>query len=403
MNPDSSAPTQPDTPPPPHQRWTTERAAAERGPILHPLAGANPKTFLTQVRRQGNYSDRSRRQRIVSWAAFIGRMPWSAYESARWGRAIREHRVEKPPIFLIGHWRSGTTHLHNLLSRDPQFGFIDFGETAMPWDMIGKKVEFGRSIIKKILPATRGYDNVRLSLEEPQEEEMALGNLNPLCYYNIYYFPLQSEDYSRRALFFQGVSDGEREAFEKAYEFLIRKVSFVKGGRQLLFKNPPSTTRIPLLKKLYPHAKFVHIVRNPYPVYRSSIGKFARLYNAFAWQDFTGIDTHRLTIDIYEELMKQYLIDRQTLSDRDLCETTYEAITADPLGEIGRIYDTLGIGNKAEGLENISRYIDTIRDYEPNVHRMDRAHVEEIQDRWRFSFDHWGYPIDPPSNIRIEG
>lgn len=400
-----ASPAPPDSPPAPPSspRWTLERAASEPGPILHPLAGANPATFFAQVRRQGGYSARSRRQRLVTWAAFLGRLPWSAYEALRWGRAIREHRLSKPPIFLIGHWRSGTTHLHNLLSRDPQFGFMDFGETAMPWDMIGPKVTFGRDIIRKILPATRGYDNVRLALEEPQEEEMALGNLNPLCYYNIYYFPRHSDDYSRRALFFQGVGQAEREAFERAYAFLVRKVSFVKGGRQLLFKNPASTVRIPLLKRLFPEAKFVHIVRNPYPVYRSSIGKFPRLYNAFAWQDFQDIDTHRLTIDIYEELMRRYLIDRQTLSDRDLCETSYEAITADPLGEISRIYTTLGIDNREEGLEHIGRYVDSIRDYEPNVHRLGRARVEEIQTRWRFSFEHWGYPVDPPEGIRVEG
>lgn len=386
----------------PKPRWTLERAAAERGPILHPLAGANPRTFFTQVNRQGGYTARSRRQRLVTWAAFLGRLPWAAYESARWGRAIREHRVEKPPIFLIGHWRSGTTHLHNLLSRDPQFGFIDFGETTMPWDMIGPKVEIGRSVIRKILPTTRGYDNVRLSLEEPQEEEMALGNLNPLCYFNIYYFPRHSDDYSRRALFFTGVSDAEREAFERAYDFLIRKLSFVKGGRQLLFKNPASTARIPLLKRLYPDAKFVHIVRNPYPVYRSSIGKFPRLYNAFAWQDFSGVDTHRLTIDIYAELMQRYLQDRASLPPGDLYETSYEALTADPLGEIGRIYDRLGIGHRDEGLAHIARYVDSIRDYEPNEHRIARARVEEIQSRWRFAFDHFGYPIEPPANIRIE-
>lgn len=384
-------------------RWTLDRAAAEPGPMLHPLAGANPATFFRQALGHRDFSQRSRRQRVMTWLAFLGRLPWAGYESLRWGRAIREHRIEKPPIFLIGHWRSGTTHLHNLLSRDPQFGFLDFAETAMPYDMLGKKVEIGRYIIKKILPATRGYDNVKLALDEPQEEEMALGNLNPLCYYNTYYFPRHSHEYARKALFYEGITDAERENFEQAYAFLVRKLSYVKGGRQLLFKNPASTVRIPLLKRLFPDAKFVHIVRNPFPVYRSSIGKFARLYNAFAWQDFIDIDTHRITIDTYADLMKQYLIDRQTLSDRDLFETSYEKITADPLGEISRIYDAFDIGDKNAGLAEIARYAETIRDYEPNTHLMSRAHMEEIQDRWRFSFEHWNYPLNPPEGIRIDG
>ncbi|MCB1077803.1 MAG: sulfotransferase [Verrucomicrobiae bacterium] len=398
MNSESLATTQA----PAKLRWTIERAAAEPGPILHPLAGSNARTFFYHLRKHGGFTARSRKQRLVSWLAFLGRQPWSWYESVRYGRAIREHEVKKPPIFLIGHWRSGTTHLHNLLSRDPQFGYMDFGQTAMPWDMIGDKVEFGRSVIRKILPATRGYDNVRLSLEEPQEEEIALGSMNRIGYFHSYYFPQDAWAEGRRALFFDGATEQERENFERAYEFLIRKVSFAKGGKRLLFKNPPSTVRIPLLKRLYPHAKFVHIVRNPYPVYRSSIGKFPRLFNAFAWQDFSDVDTHRITIDTYADLMKQYLVDRQTLSDQDLYETSYEKITADPLGEIGRIYDRFEIEDKDAGLASIGQYVESIRDYEPNVHRMSRAHVEEIQDRWAFSFEHWGYPIEPPEGIRIE-
>ncbi len=382
-------------------RWTMERAEAEPGPGLHPLAGSNFRTFLTHYFRQGNYSARSRKQRIIAWVAQFTRGPWSLLEQIQWGRKIREHQLEQPPIFLIGHWRSGTTHLHNLLSRDPQFGFVDFGETAMPWDMMGKKVELGRRLIDNVLPETRGYDNVKLSLDQPQEEEMALGNLNPIGYYNIYYFPQQTEAYARQALFFEGLDEQQIARFEEAYEFLVRKLSLVKQGKRLLFKNPPTTTRIRLIRKLFPDAKFVHIVRNPYPVYRSSIGKFPRLYNAFAWQDFQDVDTHRFTIDTYEALMRRYLQDRSILAEGDLFETSYEKITEDPLGEIGRIYDALGIGNKEPGLEQIGRYVETIRDYQPNMHRMARRHVEEIQERWRFSFEEWGYPLEPPSDIEV--
>ena len=397
----SDSPTTSPPSTPARRGWTLERAAAEPGSGLHPLAGADFSTFLRQYFRHGEYSARSRKQRILTWIIQGARWPFSAWEQLRWGRRIREHRLDKPPIFLIGHWRSGTTHLHNLLSRDPQFGYIDFGGTAMPWDMLGAFGQAGREAVRRVLPETRGYDNVKLSLEEPQEEEMALGNMNPLGFYNIYYFPRQMDDHARRALFFDGVTARERERFEDAYRFLVKKLSVAKGGRQLLFKNPPSTARIPLIKKLFPEAKFVHIVRNPYPVYRSNIGKFARLYNAFAWQDFQDVKLSRFTIDLYEELMRRYLADRETLGAGDLFETTYEAITADPLGEIGRIYDALGIGDKETGLGKIAAYVETIRGYQKNVHKISAREAAEIQERWRFSFDHWGYPLHPPEEIEI--
>jgi len=32
---------------------------------------------------------------------------------------------KKPPVFVIGHWRSGTTHLHYLLTQDEQFSYLE--------------------------------------------------------------------------------------------------------------------------------------------------------------------------------------------------------------------------------------------------------------------------------------
>src|SRR5215475_890827 len=39
------------------------------------------------------------------------------------GDRVRETVIERPPLFVIGHWRTGTTLLHELLIRDKQFGF----------------------------------------------------------------------------------------------------------------------------------------------------------------------------------------------------------------------------------------------------------------------------------------
>ncbi len=42
-------------------------------------------------------------------------------ERAVFGRRVARVRLDHPPLFILGHWRSGTTLLHNLLARDPQF------------------------------------------------------------------------------------------------------------------------------------------------------------------------------------------------------------------------------------------------------------------------------------------
>ena len=40
-------------------------------------------------------------------------------------------RVEAP-LFILGHYRSGTTHLHNLLALDPQFAAPTFFQALNP-------------------------------------------------------------------------------------------------------------------------------------------------------------------------------------------------------------------------------------------------------------------------------
>jgi len=386
------------------QNWTLESAAAEAGPELHPLAGARLSTFLRHALLTPGLTSRSRHQRLIAWVVQAFRFPLATFENVRYAGAIARQKLDKPPIFLVGHWRSGTTHLHNLMSRDEQFGFLKFSETAMPFDMLGRKVEIARMFIDRALPETRGYDNVKLTLDEPQEEEMALGNLTSIGYYNIYYFPQQMRQHQQQSLFFNEVTEKEKVNFQKNYEFLVRKLSFVKGGKQLLLKNPPSTTRMPMIKQMFPNAKFIHIVRNPWPVFSSSVGKFPRLYNAFAWQDFQNVDLEAFTLKNYGEVMEKYLRDREqmNLPPRDLFETSYEKLTADPLGEIGRIYDQLELSGAENALEQIGKYLGDIKNYKKNRHRISAKDAEEIRSRWKFSFDEWGYPIDPPDDIVIE-
>jgi len=385
------------------EKWTLETAATEKAPGLHPLAGARLSVFLRHALFTPGLDPRTRYQRFIASVGQFLRFPSMLVETVQYSAIIHRHPVETPPVFIIGHWRSGTTHLHNLMCRDPQFGYMKFAETAMPLNMLGLIARAVTRLIDRALPEDRGFDKVRLTLEEPQEEEMGLGNLNPVGYYNIYYFPHEAERHRDRSLFFEGLTEKERATFRKNYEFLVKKVSYVKNGKQLLFKNPPSTCRIPMILEMFPNAKFVHIVRNPWEVYSSTCSHFARVFNAFAWQSFQDFDIRGYTLDTYGKLMSGYLADRDKLDlpANQLVETTYEAIASDPLGELGNIYDALGISAKDEGLQHIDEYLGTLEGYRTNAHSITSAEAKDVKERWKFAFDAWGYDPKPPASIEI--
>ena len=53
------------------------------------------------------------------------------------GRRISRQPLHPEPVFILGHPRTGTTHLHNLLALDPAFAFCNTfhaGEKAAPVD-----------------------------------------------------------------------------------------------------------------------------------------------------------------------------------------------------------------------------------------------------------------------------
>src|SRR5439155_13687857 len=53
------------------------------------------------------------------------------YEHWRYGRQLNDVAVERP-IFVLGHWRQGTTHLHNLMTVDQRFAFANNYQALFP-------------------------------------------------------------------------------------------------------------------------------------------------------------------------------------------------------------------------------------------------------------------------------
>ena len=77
---------------------------------------------------------------------------------------------KKPPVFVIGHWRSGTTHLHYLLSQDEQFSYLEaFQAFFFRVAFISKS--FMRPILNYFMPNTRPQDNIKIDPGAPTEEE----------------------------------------------------------------------------------------------------------------------------------------------------------------------------------------------------------------------------------------
>ena len=93
----------------------------------------------------------------------------------RWfyGRGIDETELAAPPLFIIGHWRSGTTFLHELLVLDDKFTSPTTYQCFAPFHFLLTERTIGR-FMGILLPKRRPMDNMLAGSERPQEDEFAL-------------------------------------------------------------------------------------------------------------------------------------------------------------------------------------------------------------------------------------
>src|SRR5437879_2949234 len=64
--------------------------------------------------------------------------PFRLLEHLRFDRAVNNLNIDEPPVFILGHWRSGTTYLHNLMCEDAQMGYVTTYQGIFP-ELLGSE------------------------------------------------------------------------------------------------------------------------------------------------------------------------------------------------------------------------------------------------------------------------
>ncbi|RME74537.1 MAG: sulfotransferase [Planctomycetota bacterium] len=372
-----------------------------RPTIEHPLMGANLRTLLATVRTAGPIPARHWPLLAAMFGSALARAPLSALESAIATLRTRRHDMP-PPVFVIGHWRSGTTHLHNLLGKDPRFGHISPLMSGLP-DNVLTLVRWLRPLLEKALPEDRHVDRVAVTPDSPQEDEIPLASLQPLSVFHAVYFPLRFERRFDAGVFFDGVDERAIARWERRHVQWLRKVSIAVGGRRLLIKNPVYTGRIARLRALWPGARFVHIVRDPFAVFRSTLLYYRKLLPGLALQPFEHLDLERFVLRCYARLMARYEAQAAALGPHELVELRYEELVGDPLGQLARVYEQLQLGDFETARPAIERYLDSIRDYRRNtLPPLEPEQIERIRTWWAPQIERWGYAAPEPAPPELD-
>jgi len=327
--------------------------------------------------------------------------PLRIYESLRFGRTVRRTVVHPSPIFIIGHWRSGTTHLHNILVRDKNLGCVSMWQAFAPGlCLIDERVlknPFNR-VAKKMHP-TREIDNIPLSLDNPEEEDLAIANMSPYSYLHMYSFPRRATYFFERYItYFDNLPESIISQWKGIYLTILRKATLKAGGKQLVIKNCADSARIKPLLELFPNAKFIHIYRNPYNIFRSTQHLYRVVMERAQLQEVGQNEHENWVLLFYSQLMQKLLADKALIPAGNLVEVKYEDLDKEPLAQLRKIYETLGLPGFAEAEPAFRAYLDSIAGYQKLAHKtLDDGAITKINRNWQFAFDALGYKLIEPA------
>ena len=312
-------------------------------------------------------------------------------ESLRYGRQIAETEVP-PPLFILGHWRSGTTHLHNLLAIDNRFASPSFSEVTIPHTFLTGEWVLN-AFLKVLLPSTRfEIDNVPLSISAPSEEEFALAQLTFYSPYMGWAFPADADQYDRYVSFRQA-PENHILAWKEAFRWFVKKLT-LRHQRPMILKSPPNTARIRMLLDIFPDARFIHIHRDPYTVYQSTRHLHVSSWKTFAFQTLDEQHLQERILRQYKDLYDAFLDDRSLIPEGRFVELSFTELEQEPLAQIERVYRELALPDFATVKPEVEQYIASLKGYKKNRHvELPEELRKRIAMEWRRTFDEWSYPV----------
>jgi omega-hydroxy-beta-dihydromenaquinone-9 sulfotransferase len=312
-----------------------------------------------------------------------------------WAR--REKRFEplfknvtiQPPIFILGHWRNGTTHLHNLITQDERLGYPNGYQVSFPHTFLSTEKK-DTPFMSFFLPRRRPMDNVEMTLATPQEDEFALVAATFKSPCMAWVFFRQKEQFEKY-LTFRDVDPAEVAEWRDAFYTFLKKLQW-RDSRPLVLKSPPHTARIGLLLKLFPNAKFIHIHRDPCTVFQSTRRTFEIMVTWHNLQRPNVPDLDNWLIRLYRMMYDAFFEDRDLIPAGNYREVAYEELERDPIGEVRKIYQTLKLPDFTAFEPCLQKYVNSLTGYQKNTFReLDPNLKARLRREWGRCFEEWGY------------
>ncbi len=309
---------------------------------------------------------------------------------ALWAHRFSRAELKEDPIFIIGHWRTGTTLLHELLSLDRRLRCPTTFECFLPNHFL-----VSQWLLKRwtafVLPPRRPSDNMSMGWDLPQEDEFALCNLGLPSPYAMIAFPNRLPQFGRY-LELDDLSDPERRRWKSVLMTFLKQLVCRRPGR-IVLKSPTHTFRLPVLCEMFPKSHFVHLVRDPYTVFMSTVRLWKSLFTSHGYQKPTWEGLEEYVFDTFGRMHRRLEATRGLVDPRRFHELRYEDLVSNPVAEVHALYGRLGLAGFDAVEPAVRAYVAARADYRTNRYELTPQLRGEIARRWKPYFEKYGYAL----------
>lgn len=329
---------------------------------------------------------------------------------------FRRIRVDRP-VFIVGHARSGTTLMHQLLTRDDaQFSWFMTYELALP-SILQKKVvralgRFDREVLGGAIEGriraweNRAFEKGRqmhpMSLTGPEEDEFVFAPTFHSSSLGVVFAYLdEMVPYNR---FDDAIDPATRARLMRYYRECVQRQLYVNGENRIhLSKNPLFSGKVASLLEAFPDARFAVMVRNPFETIPSIQKMMTRNYVASGTPPG---QIERALSTMGDDSFYFYRHPFEVLDAKPEARWTavpYELLVANPRAALEKVYADLGLDRTATSSVALDAAEGHARDYTPrHDYSMGEFGLDAraIHDELEPLFERFGWPEPEPEPVQ---
>ena len=355
--------------------------------LTHPMSGCDLRAYMDIIRTYHRFDGPA--LRLLIPLALLS--PLRAYQRLRFGAQIERTEVPQAPIFIIGHWRSGTTFLEELLSQDARLGFSRYFGNQFPG--LSVLIQKDDTLVHRLfadLQMKRPQDSVVFTINTPSEEEFAIAKVSKYSFLHAWIFRDRWDELARKYLTMETIEPAELAEWQAHYRALVRRWTFINRGKQLVLKSPYNTARISRILDAFPGARFVHITRDPLEAIVSTIDMLEKM-SRFAFTTIPDDELADRIIETYAVVARCYEAQRSLIPEGHLAEARFEDLMAEPKAVVENIYEQLRIPMDDATRAGVRSVIAAHGDYKRNQYQFPSDVVRRASASVRIGERVYGY------------